>query len=488
MAEREWRGEWWIPGELEHSRPGVLYCAEDGRLRLELVGGFDISIREPLADGVGWSIAWGKTREVPIIHGQCENDRFTLVDNNATNTRGFGFRSSISRQDWSSGRCLKGVHLKDLNESLFIRAHLCLERLLHWTCKTSFELERILEEGKPVRDGRVGSKAVSPLLATHGDTSVTLKLRSTLFDFEHDVVANGRTLQAKEWAVLTVDSNAPVNYKAFDEVEKDLQDLLTLCAYAPCGALYRSVVFETSEDHPGHSRHANEVEVFGRQIYRTPKGMRDPRPHDFIFTLTDMDFSELVPKWLTLKEKARFGCNILFGLRYIEKGYVGTRLLGVATAAENIHRSLRSASTPIGKAEYRRLKKKLLAAVSDESQELRDFVNMGLRNNPTYSERMLELASIPDSDAVDILLGDRAAWAKLLKSARNDLAHANERSAQDSDPTPAYLLLEVTYALLCLVLMAELGISSAGQKNAVQQERIAGISRQFKAMASDPQD
>ncbi|MFF5477180.1 HEPN domain-containing protein [Streptomyces sp. NPDC012935] len=194
-----------------------------------------------------------------------------------------------------------------------------------------------------------------------------------------------------------------------------------------------------------------------------------------------MEFTELIPRWLSLKSKARLGCNILFGLRYIEKGYVGTRLLGVATAAENIHRSLRSTSTPLAKAEYRHLKRKIMSAITDEPEELQEFVKMGLRNNPSYNDRMLELASIPNTEAVDTLLGDREGWAKMLKNARNDLAHANERSSQDSDPSPAYLLLEVTYALLCLVLMAELGISEEAQRKAVQDQRIDGVSRRFKA-------
>ncbi|MFF9406582.1 HEPN domain-containing protein [Streptomyces anandii] len=481
MAERQWRGEWWVAGEQEHSCPGTLYYSEDGRLRLELIGGFDITIREPLPEGNGYSIKY-ETREVPIIHGLCSNEEFTLLDNNATHTSGFGiFRGSIAKQDWTSIRALRGVHVQDLSEPIFIRAHLQLERLLHWSARSTFELERILEEGKSVRDGKVGTRPVEPVVADCGDVKVSLRLRSTLFDYKHRVIDNSRNLEAREWATLTISPSTPVSCKEFDEIEKDLQDLLTLSSYAPCGALERSIVFETSDTHPGSDRHPNEVEVMGRQIYRSQTGMKNPRPHEFIFSLADMEFTELIPRWLSLKSKARLGCNILFGLRYIEKGYVGTRLLGVATAAENIHRSLRSTSTPLAKAEYRRLKRKLMAAITDEPEELQEFVKMGLRNNPSYNDRMLELASIPNTEAVDILLGDREGWARMLKNARNNLAHANERSSQDSDPSPAYLLLEVTYALLCLVLMAELGISAEAQRKAVQGQRIGGVSRQFRA-------
>src|SRR5690606_9671771 len=143
--------------------------------------------------------------------------------------------------------------------------------------------------------------------------------------------------------------------------------------------------------------------------------------------------------------------------------------------------------TPLPKAQYKALKRKLLAALEDEPEEIRDFVNKGLRNHPTYLNRMLDLASIPDAQAADRVLHDRTRWATMLKNARNDLAHANERSDEDDDPTPALWLLEVTYALLCLVLMAKLGLDAAVQRAAVDHPRIAWAAMQYRKLlaASD---
>ncbi|MFF5477181.1 hypothetical protein ACFY5C_07545 [Streptomyces sp. NPDC012935] len=204
MAERQWRGEWWVAGEQEYSCPGTLHYAEDGRLRLELIGGFDITIREPLPEGNGYSIKY-ETREVSIIHGLCSNEEFTLLDNNATHTSGFGmFRGSIAKQDWTSIRALRGVHVQDLSEPIFNRAHLQLERLLHWSARSTFELERILEEGKSMRDGKVGTRPVEPVVADCGDVKVSLRLQSTLFDYKHRVIDNSRNLESREWATLTI--------------------------------------------------------------------------------------------------------------------------------------------------------------------------------------------------------------------------------------------------------------------------------------------
>ena len=111
----------------------------------------------------------------------------------------------------------------------------------------------------------------------------------------------------------------------------------------------------------------------------------------------------------------------------------------------------------------------------------------GLRNNPTYNERMLELASIPDAEAVDRLLTDRAEWAQRLKNARNNLAHANDVSAQDTDAASALWLLEVTYALLCLVAMAKLGLSPEVQRRALDNTKIIFAAHEFKKQLAMPE-
>ncbi|MCX4557461.1 hypothetical protein OHA02_14750 [Streptomyces phaeochromogenes] len=480
MAERSWRGTWWSAEEPEVTCPGTLYCADDGYLRLELVGGFDVTVRTPLPEGNGFSVS-EESRDFPIIHGESGNMLFTLLGNSAIHASGSGFfGGEIVKQDWSSDRALRGVHLPSLEERIFIRGHLRLERLLHWSNRSTFDLSLVLKDGEATGERKVGIHSVEPATAMRDDMQISLRVITDQFSVKHKPVSNERLLEATERAVLTFNPSEPGSYGAFDRINKDMQDLLTLCSYAPCRAHGQSLVYEISEARPDSTPRMKEVEVMGRQVYRTEKEKKESSSRDFLFTLAEADFPELVPKWLDLKDKARLGCNILFGLRYIGNGYVGTRLLGVASAAESIHAALRSASTPLPKAQYRALKRKLLAAINDEPEEIQEFVKTGLRNNPTYSERMLELASIPDSEAVDRLLTDRRLWATMLKNARNDLAHANERASQDPDSTPAHWLLEITYALLCLVLMAELGISAEKQRSALDHPRIRMASRQFK--------
>lgn len=363
---------------------------------------------------------------------------------------------------------------------MFTHGYLQLERLLHWSNRSTFDLAHVREAGKTTGKHKIGTHEEPEAVAIFNDTRISLRVRGTDFAIKGGPVSNRKSLESSEWAVLKFESSGPVSYRAFDTVAKDLQDLLSLSSYAPCGWRSRSLMYETSDTHPGSHHFPNEVELMGRQVYRTKLLDNEDSRHIFLFTLSEIDFPDLIPRWLALKDRARMGCEILFGLRYIETGYVGTRLLGVASAAESIHSSLRAASTPLPRSEYRALKRKLLAAISDESDTIKDFVKNGLRNNPTYNDRMLELASIPDSETVDQLLSDRSRWAAMLKQSRNDLAHANERSIKDDEVTPAFWLLEVTYALLCLVLMAELGVSAEVQRGVLDHPRVHWASFQLR--------
>jgi ApeA N-terminal domain 1 len=487
MNERSWRGRWWVPEEPEVAVPGTLYCAEDGRLRLELVGGFDTKIRAPLPGG-GHTVR-SESRDFPLIHGASGSKRFTLIRAHAAHTSGVGlFGDDIVEQTMNPNRVLCGIHLESLGEPQFVRAHLQLERLLHWSAQSTFDLCLLLgENGKSIREQKAATHQVPTVTASFNGMTIGLRVRSTEFYVVDSPVANSRSMEVTERAILDFDTSEPVSFDAFDAIGKDMQDLLTLSAYEPCGSRAQSLIFRAASEARLGVSDTKEVEVMGRQVFQTDLKEKEKQHHDFLFTLDDIEFSQLVPRWLALKKSASLGFNILFGLRYIGSGYVGPRLLGVATAAENIHRALCSMSAPLPRKTYRELKAKLLGAIVDEPEHLREFVNQGLRNDPTYNERMLELASIPDAETVDKLLTDRVEWSKRLKNARHDLAHANERSADDSDSSAALWLLEVTYALLCLVAMSKLGLSAEVQQRVFDNPKIQWASSQFKKVLAIPQ-
>lgn len=481
MAETEsWRGTWWVAGEPEWTRQGILHKDDEEQVTLELVGGFDVQVRVPLPSGKGYSVK-AESRVIDMIHGIAEGESFTLIHPHDTRTSGGIFGDAITKQDWSPQRVLKGIHLATLDERVFTRGHVQFEYLLHWTSRTTLSVTHEARSGEPRASSRVERQDQQlTAAARYRKTRIGLRVRSHDFNVERRPAASTTTVQTTEWAVLDIDEPEAVSYDAFDTIDKDLQDLLTFCAYAPAAAQGRSLIFETSDAHPGRGNRPNEVEIIGPQIYRGRSRESEKGHHDYLFTLDAIDFADLVPKWLALKERTRMGCNILFGLRYISQGYLGTRLLGIATAAENLHRGLRPATAPLSGEQYASLKAKLRSALVDEPNEIREFASTRLHNVPTYRDRLLDLANIPDAAVVDDLLTDRERWVKMLKESRNDLAHANERSEVNADVTPAFWLLEITYALLHLVLIAELGLGEDVQRKAMSHPRISWARAQFR--------
>ena len=477
VAEQSWRGTWWVADEPDVQRDGILRCGDDGRLRLELVGGFNVTTRKPLPDGGSTVDPAG--RRFPLIHGTAAGQQFTLIETYATRSTGGLVRPD--EQDLSSNRALQGIHLRSLDEAVFETGHIQFERLLAWAHRTTIDLDSVAEISGPSGEQTVIRRPLPAVVTVHEGIEIKLRVRSNDFNITHRPSANRRVVESVEWAVLDFTPEAGLStYNAFDRLDKDMQDLLTLCSYDACGSLKQSLIYRGSEAHPASTHHPIEVSVMGRQVYHPQPVENEPGHHIFLFTLAELDFAELVPRWLALKETARTACNTLFGLRYISTGYVGTRLLGVASAAEGLHQAIRPESTPLPNAQYRALKKKLISAIADEPDDVRQFVNAELRNKPTLYHRLLDLASIPDQQAVDALIKDRSAWATALKDSRNDLAHANERESGD-ESVPAVYLLEVTYALLCLVLMAELGISGETQRKALDHPGVEWVARRFNA-------
>lgn len=479
VEERQWRGSWWRPDEAEHVRSGTFRCTEDGGLRLELIGGFDTEVRDPLRGGNGYSVRW-ESREFPIIHGQSGNDTFTLLGNIPTSTIGGSFVRNITEQDWHSNRALQGIHLRDTTDRIFTANHLQIERLLAWSNLSTLALTIFPStDGQPLRE-EPRRQVVESLEAIHGDIKIGLGIWSTPFHSKQEVVRNRRSVLAWEEATLTFETDAAVSHNEFEAVGKAMQDLLTLASYTACGVLTEDLEYRTSESYPGSAKRPNRVSVLGRRVYRTKEQKAlEAQHHQYLFTLADCDFREIVPKWLDLKERARLGCDVLFGQRYISNGYVGSRLLAVASAAESIHGSLRTAQKPLEDSTFRSLRKKVKEAIQDEPEAARKFVLDRLQNQPNYQERLLDLASIPDQSTVDELLTDRNQWATMLKRSRNDLAHANPGAGAGEAAPSAYWLLEVSYALLSLVLMAELGLPPEVQKRALEHPQIDHAKREF---------
>ena len=88
MADREWRGHWWLPDKPDDVMPGVLTQGENGDVLLKLVGGFSntvlIAVRET-ASAISYEPEFAD--EFPIILGNSAGEPFALLQCNPLHRR-----------------------------------------------------------------------------------------------------------------------------------------------------------------------------------------------------------------------------------------------------------------------------------------------------------------------------------------------------------------------------------------------------------------
>ncbi len=196
MAEpQDWRGEWWIAAEPETVRPGVLRRDEEDRFRLELVGGFDIEVREPLSGG-GWAVL-AETREVEMIHGIAEGARYTLLFPHASHTSGGLLTENIVKQDWSSNRVLRGIHLPGRGRVHQSAPATRLPAAL--VERTTLTLTIPMQDSKKAGPLELQRQPDSVAVTAHyEEMQLGLRVRSHDFNVEHRPAAGTKTVQTIE--------------------------------------------------------------------------------------------------------------------------------------------------------------------------------------------------------------------------------------------------------------------------------------------------
>jgi hypothetical protein len=194
------------------------------------------------------------------------------------------------------------------------------------------------------------------------------------------------------------------------------------------------------------------VIVFQRHIVKPATDDPNVDLRDFLFTLDDLPFHDVLPRWFELRNKFRTAIGMVLGLSAMTDGYLETRVMTSVAAAEAFHRQL-GTPRPLSGGQHRQLLKSLRDATPEE---LRTWVGMRLpRNDPTLRERLIELCSRIDAPSA-ALIPDREKWADAAKDARNKLAHTGTSEQHTNDALNA--VVEVTAALVLLNVLHELGV------------------------------
>lgn len=464
-GQRELQGWWWRPNDPEARRPGTLRLDVESGVTLELLGGFSITTEETLPGGVIQRTP--ADDPFPILHGESLDEPVTLVGCVPIGTRAGFFGGDIGSQTVTANRAYLGIHLGSVDEPVFSRAAFELEYLLGWSWAPGLPL--VQTEGPAPSDG---IDLIAPRTASVGPLEITLE------HLKNESVRHRQRLSARahartEWARVTVVSDAAQSVSAFDAVVKALMDLITIAAQAPAGVIGQLVLTAGDDGRGDGSR----VEVHGKDTHlvKPDEGDDDERYVRYLFTLADAPWQELIPRWMQLHSQCRFPISMLAGLFYSPGGYSDVQLLITAAAAEGLHRELHD-KAPLSEAKFTDLRRRIKGAIVRAD---RSYVFQRLHNQMSFRERLLNLLTIPDHQAVQQLIQDPAQWADLIRDARNGVAHALKPERTEDGHTLVFHARTATRGLISVFLMHELALSEEAQRQAASHPSFVWSARQL---------
>lgn len=453
MTEITKIGRWWGPGQREQAQPGVLRIQEDGKASLELIGGFDLRVIEPLERG--YAVGAG-SRDIETLFGDCEGEAVTLFRLLELNNRGTLFGGGQPTfQRLHAHRVVIGAHIESEQTPSFRSAAIEIENLTAFLAAHIATYDRA--DGK---NGAFLTKAVPESVEVDG---WTIRADRATRGFQHKSTRQGVQIEAEARGVIRAIPPQPASLEEFDTLTLELTDLLTLAAGEACGLIRITLeLTETNTTQVSQDETIETpiwVEAFAQRIHTAKPN--ESANNSLLFTCAEKPFADTISGWLPLRRKTSNASNVFFGTEYSPGGFMETRLISIGIAAEALHAALYGDAKEVTDEDYKRIKATMLAALDDADE--RAWVKTTFHNGHTLRQRLHQLGGVPSAEALGLLTPDIENWIGWFIPARNGITHTGGGAGAE------YKLVRIGQALIRLVYLAELGLSDEQQVTAMRR-------------------
>jgi hypothetical protein len=417
VEAKRYVGKWWLPGDTTKAVGGVLEVdARSSRLRLELTA-------KLVPDGRA-------AEPTMLIHGAAAGRHITLIESMPANGGQTTMAQVITTTQVVRPRiALVGVHLDEPDQPVFDGLQASLSGLTAWADLSGLAFEPWIGNTTNNDRWRLTASWTDPLIVELDDSPETLGLHWHLSSRGPRATRSERLYQTTERVVLKVEAKSPLPWNGFLDRSRAVQDLLTIATQTPSRPMEYKLLINTDSPLPK----PYEVDLFFQGIH--PSVDDDDEAIETLFTLADVDFTTVIRDWLLLRESIGLPLDVLLGLDYQGGGYYQNRLFNAGSAAEGFHTALFPDSTGLPTDDHASIVQQVTRALFYFLKKDRDWALSRIKDNrPGLKDRLVELVTKADSEAVEMLLTDVDTWAKWLKNARNAIGHLNTGELEKKVP------------------------------------------------------
>ena len=324
-------GRWWEPGREEYAQPGVLKIEDNGKASLELIGGFDLRITEPLEHG--YAIHAG-SRDLETLFGDCEGEPVTLFRLLELHNRGALLDGQPTFQRLHVHRVVVGAQIETEQTPAFRSALLEIENLTTFVGASALTYDEA--------NGANGVAFITAHLEAAEVDGWTISTDRATRGFHHTNVRRGIRVEGEARTTIRATPPGTASLEDFDTLALELTDLITLAAGEACGLISMRLELTRTTTLQVSAEETVEVRIwadtFAQRIH-TAKPDEDAI-RTLLFSCADMPFEQVVAAWLPLRRKTSNASNMFFGTEYSPGGFIETRLISIGIAAEALHAAL----------------------------------------------------------------------------------------------------------------------------------------------------
>ncbi len=434
-------GIWWLPDQDNDTVAGTLTISFEEGFRLELIGRFG---------QIDEAFAINTIKTYPKILGMTkEGQQITLCDclESRFHLESHGAGIFASQQISIRGAIYIGCHFLEPDDPRFYKVDVQYSYLQEWAdlfkpqvsfTPGKFELTYTYPQKKHVTLS-AGSISLVTTFNSHQNSSQVSLSQTVHIEFEMQ-----DALTLKEWLSRYI---GPV------------QDFLSLATQRPNAIESISAyVAESKVDTTSSTAKEKPIQIIFPKYFTEKKPGETIHPHNMLFAYGDIevDFSEIMKKWLAVSDELSTVCNLFFGVMYNRNLYQENRFLNIAQAAETYHRR-RFKKDVQGDEHIRRL----AAILASAPEEYRGWLEKKLMysHEPTLNQRLNDLIREVDK-VIRPLLGKKDSFMRKVVDTRNFLTHFDLSLENKAAKGEALFVLTQTLSLLVQAcFLHELGLS-----------------------------